>query len=254
MTIPYQPEPGCSALQRQLEQQLADTRREVRALEGDLGQARERNAELQARVEQLQTGTSMREALLTEARDLLEPWGGHGDDWPSLVPPIEALIDKLDAALQRAEQAEARLAEQDSAITWGTSCLSCARVLDSCYAEHVRAEKAEAERDQFAAGLPLVCSDDRHAAKIRGLEAALLDGVKAAKHWEDAYGREVVAHGQTEARLRGLTTHCLAAPPPPFGLGRGPGPCIVTGPHIKHEDGEGCAWWETQPEAAKAEP
>jgi DNA repair exonuclease SbcCD ATPase subunit len=208
MTIPYQPEPGCTARQRQLEQQLADTRREVRALEGDLGQARERSAELQARVEQLQTGTSMREALLTEARDLLEPWGGHGDDWPSLVPPIEALIGKLDEALQRAEQAEARLAEQDSAITWGTSCLSCARVLDSCYAEHVRAEKAEAERDQFAAGVPLVCCDERHEAKVRGLEQLLTAGQKATEYWEGAYTREVAAHGRTEGALNRVRAQC----------------------------------------------
>ncbi|WP_242890211.1 hypothetical protein [Actinomadura litoris] len=45
---------------------------------------------------------------------------------------------------QRAEQAEARLAEQDNAINWDTSCLSCAKLLDSCYVETIRAEQAEA--------------------------------------------------------------------------------------------------------------
>ena len=33
-----------------------------------------------------------------------------------------------------------------------------------------RAQKAEAERDQYAARVPLVCSDERHDAKVRGLE------------------------------------------------------------------------------------
>lgn len=36
-----------------------------------------------------------------------------------------------------------RLAELESAIDWQTSCTSCARLLDSGYAETVRAETAE---------------------------------------------------------------------------------------------------------------
>jgi hypothetical protein len=42
----------------------------------------------------------------------------------------------------RAEAAETRLAELENAVTWGTSCLSCSRVLDSAHAETVRAEGA----------------------------------------------------------------------------------------------------------------
>ncbi len=36
-----------------------------------------------------------------------------------------------------------------------------------------RAEKAEAERDGYAARVPLICSDERHEAKVRGLEAEI---------------------------------------------------------------------------------
>lgn len=101
MTVPYQPEPGCSAVQAQQARQIHNLRQQLKAAEDELGPLRQR-------VDVLNRGAEVREALLAEARDLLEPWGGHGDDWPSLVPPIEALIGKLDEALQRAEQAEAR--------------------------------------------------------------------------------------------------------------------------------------------------
>jgi hypothetical protein len=80
------------------------------------------------------------------------------------------LCDALDAARQfgviasrtagveaeRAEQAEAQVAaltvevlDYRNAITWDTTCFNCAKLLDSSYAETVRAEKAEAERDEL---------------------------------------------------------------------------------------------------------
>ena len=37
-----------------------------------------------------------------------------------------------------------KLAEHENAITWNTTCLACARVLDRAYAETCRAETAEA--------------------------------------------------------------------------------------------------------------
>jgi hypothetical protein len=46
---------------------------------------------------------------------------------------------------ERAEKAETRLAELENAITWDTSCTSCARILDSAYAETTRREAAEAK-------------------------------------------------------------------------------------------------------------
>jgi hypothetical protein len=38
-----------------------------------------------------------------------------------------------------------------------------------------RAENAETARDQLAVGVPLVCSDERHASKVRGLETQLAE-------------------------------------------------------------------------------
>lgn len=44
---------------------------------------------------------------------------------------------------------------------------------DWCY--RCKLDRAEAERDRLAAGLPLICSDDRHRARVRGLEAQLAE-------------------------------------------------------------------------------
>jgi hypothetical protein len=69
--------------------------------------------------------------------------------------------------------------------------------------EQVRKQLAEAqaERDRLAAGMPLICCDERHSAKVRGLEELLVAGQKATTHWEEAYAREVRAHGATERAL-----------------------------------------------------
>ena len=149
-----------SAYQAQLVAQL-------RAAEDELAALRP----LRRQLADAQAGTAEREALLTEARDLLEPWGGHGDGWPSIVPAIGTLIGKLNDAL-------------------------------------ARVATAEAERDQFAVGLPLVCSDGRHEAKIRGLEQLLTAGQKATEHWEGAYTREVSAHGKTEGAVSRVRAEC----------------------------------------------
>ncbi|MFF0409125.1 hypothetical protein ACFYUY_01650 [Kitasatospora sp. NPDC004745] len=76
---------------------------ERRAAETELGQRRRQVAELTEQLATAQAAASERAALLEHARDLLEPWGGHGDAWPDIAPAIEELI-------QRAEQAEARIA------------------------------------------------------------------------------------------------------------------------------------------------
>jgi DNA repair exonuclease SbcCD ATPase subunit len=62
-------------------------------------------------------------------------------------------------------------------------------------------ERVRTERDAFAAGIPLICCDERHEAKVRGLEELLVAGQKATVHWEEAYAREVRAHGITERAL-----------------------------------------------------
>lgn len=55
------------------------------------------------------------------------------------------------AGRDRAEAAEVKLAEYENAISWHTSCTSCAKVLDSAYAETIRREQAEAKLATLAA-------------------------------------------------------------------------------------------------------
>jgi hypothetical protein len=50
---------------------------------------------------------------------------------------------ELAAERERADKAEAKAAAYENGITWGTSCLSCSAVLDSCIAETNRREGAE---------------------------------------------------------------------------------------------------------------
>lgn len=69
---------------------------------------------------------------------------------------LAALENRLGAAIAesvrtergRAEAAEAKVARYESAITWGTTCLSCAAVLDSSIAETFRREQAEEKLGQ----------------------------------------------------------------------------------------------------------
>lgn len=51
----------------------------------------------------------------------------------------------------------------------------------------------------------LTRDDERHEAKVRGLERLLVASQKATEHWEGAYTREVAAHGRTERALSALT-------------------------------------------------
>ena len=68
--------------------------------------------------------------------------------------------------------------EQVNAITWGTACLSCARVLDGSIQETERAEKAEAERDRLAkeladwraAAYKATAERDEACTKVRAVE------------------------------------------------------------------------------------
>jgi hypothetical protein len=41
------------------------------------------------------------------------------------------------------DELRAKVADYENGISWNTSCTSCARVLDSSYRDHARAEKAE---------------------------------------------------------------------------------------------------------------
>lgn len=64
------------------------------------------------------------------------PACGRGDVAPT--------PDEYEKQRQRAEQAEAKVADYENRITWETNCGSCARILDSAIRETERAERAEA--------------------------------------------------------------------------------------------------------------
>jgi hypothetical protein len=106
---------------------------------------------------------------------------------------------------ERAEKAEAKAARYENAITWNTSCTSCAAVLDSCYAETVRAEKAEAGRDTLArqiageaddlaaeadALFPMMDADIRRVLSGRLRKMIAGTGTVAAEAESNAGGRE----------------------------------------------------------------
>ncbi len=83
---------------------------------------------------------------------------------------------------ERAERAEARLAELENAVTWETSCLSCSRVLDASAAERERAERAEAERDAARSA----AASDRGRAKAAEADLAALRSVLLEGGQDDA--------------------------------------------------------------------
>ncbi|MFH8813062.1 hypothetical protein ACH4GZ_38685 [Streptomyces hygroscopicus] len=77
-----------------------------------------------------------------ESRLLPTPGIGVLDDTRSAV--MRALVPLVDQLRADRDRLAAKVVEFDNAITWHTTCLSCSRVLDSCYRETVRAEQAEA--------------------------------------------------------------------------------------------------------------
>lgn len=65
--------------------------------------------------------------------------------WADAYPADREVFESMaDAVLASLQPRLAALAEYENAITWHTDCLNCARVMNSAYAETMRAEKAEA--------------------------------------------------------------------------------------------------------------
>lgn len=93
------------------------------------------------------------------AADVRDQVAAAIDQCRTLTP--DALADAVlqVPALAEAEQTRARLAEYENAVNWHTTCTSCARILDSCYAETVRAEKAEAAVDRVRHALDEMCRE-----------------------------------------------------------------------------------------------
>jgi hypothetical protein len=87
-------------------------------------------------------------------------------EWDALTKHVAA------AERRRADVAEKRLAELENAVSWQTSCTSCAATLDASYQATVRAESAEEKLAQIRdlAG-ELVTSPG-----VRRLVLGILDG------------------------------------------------------------------------------
>ncbi|MFC1420768.1 hypothetical protein [Streptacidiphilus cavernicola] len=82
----------------------------------------------------------------------------HFDQVADITGPVDAIADVMLGIVQH---------DLDSLEQQAANARAVARDANQ------RAETAQAERDRAMASVPLVCSDDRHQAKVRGLEAEL---------------------------------------------------------------------------------
>jgi diadenosine tetraphosphate (Ap4A) HIT family hydrolase len=82
---------------------------------------------------------AVRDEELARLRYEVEQW--HAAYGPSALPGTLARLRELQ---DRAERAEAKVAEYENAISWGTDCVAHATLHDKCRRQAERAEKAEA--------------------------------------------------------------------------------------------------------------
>lgn len=87
------------------------------------------------------------------------------------------------------------------------------------YGAQVRAQLAEAqaELDRLAAGTPLICCDERHEAKVRGLEAMLRATearIAAVRALHQPYRSVYDTDGQSCAHCNQLATIAIPWPCP----------------------------------------
>lgn len=85
-----------------------------------------------------------RESAVNDAYAAVIAWQREAQEALWRAPSRRQVEATIRAQFDRAEAAEARLLELENAASWMTSCTSCARVLDSAYAETMRREQAEA--------------------------------------------------------------------------------------------------------------
>ncbi|MFE2407059.1 hypothetical protein ACFXDE_01810 [Kitasatospora sp. NPDC059408] len=102
-----------SAYQQQLKTQLD-------AAEDELGKLRRERGGLIERTQLAEAGARERAALLEHARDLLEPWGGHGDAWPDIAPAIEELTRQLAASQKTSTRRRAQMLDAEAAVDAAT--------------------------------------------------------------------------------------------------------------------------------------
>ncbi|MDH6448231.1 hypothetical protein M2155_000639 [Streptomyces sp. SAI-119] len=122
---------------------------------------------------------------------LAEALAGHAGSKAFLADGHEwehartAWYTHADAVLTELKPELDALAEYEHTINWMATCTGCARVLDSAYAETMRAEQAEAAlarvhqvADLIAAGAPWTANRDDLARRIH--DAASIDGGSTA--------------------------------------------------------------------------
>jgi hypothetical protein len=109
------------------------------------------------------------DTLRARAFNAVQPALRQAGEWL----PLSARRAVADAVLAELKRELDAFAEYEGAINWMTTCTSCARVLDSAYAETVRAERAEAT-----------------IGRVRKLGAELF--VDGATHTHRAIGRQIL--------------------------------------------------------------
>ena len=111
-----------------------------------------------------QYAVAMHKALRDYGEGETDP--GTGSDYGDQAAVALAVRD------EEMDRLRAKVAEIDHIINWHTTCASCARILDSAYADTRRAETAEADlnacRDRYAVAA------DNAVQEIRRLEADLV--------------------------------------------------------------------------------
>ena len=112
----------------------------------------------------------------------------------ALAEPVTAEVECLRAEL---EHLYAKVAGYETATAWNTSCTACARVLDSAYAETVRAERAEAALAEAA-----TAERERIAQLAASLGAHYHNGWSGQSAQFAAYLRPAAA---TKTRQQGAT-------------------------------------------------
>ena len=119
--------------------------------------------QLRAAVTALGKAETELRALRTVARGYC-PACGRGDASPT--------AQQWEQQRQRADQAEARVADYEQRVTWHTTCQSCARLLASGIRETERAERAEKKLTAVAA-----LREDLHGITGARWIAAALDHI-----------------------------------------------------------------------------
>jgi hypothetical protein len=90
-----------------------------------------------------------------------------GGEHHACGPLLERAQEALAFERERADAAEAKAARYENGITWGTSCTSCAAVLDSAVAETFRREAAEEKLAKIRDLAESWTADDGHGLPTR---------------------------------------------------------------------------------------